>query len=63
MICPFCKSANTKVYNNDRRYTTHPNKFIRYCKCLDCDKKFKTTETYFKDYNAPKAFIKTRRAE
>lgn len=42
MKCPECNSSNTRV-----TCTNHFNGFTkRYCRCLDCEHKFRTVETY-----------------
>jgi len=42
MKCPHCHSKNTRVIctNHFKRYTK------RYCRCLDCNSKYRTVEKY-----------------
>ena len=43
MKCRACNSANTRVTSTD-----HLNDLVtrRYCRCLDCDSRFRTVERY-----------------
>ena len=42
MQCPECKSTNTRVGTTEG----HGDFTKRYCKCLDCNSKFRTIEKY-----------------
>jgi len=49
MKCRRCNSKNTRVVVTE----AHGNETWRYCKCLDCDEKFKTIEVYAKSKPGP----------
>ena len=42
MPCRVCNSKNTRTTATE----THGNESWRYCRCLDCDARYKTIETY-----------------
>lgn len=42
MKCRYCNSTNTRVTVTEH----HANETIRYCRCLDCESRYKTIETY-----------------
>ena len=42
MNCRYCNSINTRVTVTEQ----HPNETRRYCRCLDCEARYKTIETY-----------------
>jgi len=42
MRCRKCNSRNTRVIVTEH----HGNETWRYCRCLDCETKYKTIETY-----------------
>lgn len=42
MNCRHCNSSNTRVTVTE----SHGNETWRYCRCLDCNSRFKTVETY-----------------
>jgi transposase-like protein len=42
MNCRYCNSTNTRVTVTRQ----HPNETKRYCRCLDCEARYKTVETY-----------------
>jgi len=42
MKCRYCNSFNTRVVVTEH----HGNETKRYCKCLDCEARYKTIETY-----------------
>ena len=46
MKCPYCKSENIKVIGNRKDPWCPQDVKIRYRKCTDCGKRFKTTEDY-----------------
>ena len=43
MRCRACNSRNTRVITTDKRYI---DIVYRYCRCLDCNVHYKTTEKY-----------------
>ena len=49
MKCRYCNSTNTRVTVTE----PHGNETWRYCRCLDCDEKFKTIEIYAKPKPGP----------
>lgn len=42
MNCRHCNSSNTRVIVTEH----HGNETWRYCRCLDCDSRYKTIEVY-----------------
>ena len=50
MYCPTCNSPNTRVTSTSH-LETHTK---RYCRCLDCQQRFKTIERYVKYRRGPK---------
>ena len=42
MNCRYCNSINTRVTVTKH----HGNETRRYCRCLDCESRYKTIETY-----------------
>lgn len=55
MRCRFCNSSNTKVTVTEHKLT----QTWRYCKCLDCDARYKTIEKYAVLKTGPKVGSKT----
>jgi transcriptional regulator NrdR family protein len=53
MICPKCSGA-TRVIDSRKK----GERTWRRRECIECGFRFNSYETYAKDYNAPKAFIK-----
>ncbi len=57
MKCPIC---HEKAHATDSRWIPTKNQTWRRWQCNKCSFRFTTLESYAKDYNAPKAFIKRR---
>lgn len=43
-VCPHCGSADTKVCSTQRLYPDRRDGTVRYHKCLDCGRTFKSVE-------------------
>ena len=59
MLCRYCNSSNTRVTTTEHK----PKETWRFCRCLDCNERFKTIEKYAKSKPGPPLGVPRRNTE